>query len=436
MHRTTSRTLTVAVAMLACLAALLVAATAAPGSAATTTPVARAGAMWQAQQKIGSHSVAVLMQWARVKGATTYEVDYAPSTKAINGAGIQKSKKKRTLKVSGTKASVQARRVTGLKPGTIYCFQVRGRHGKKVGYRGPAHCKVTAELNRARKDPFVQMVVGTFNVCSGKCGTLLPWSRRRALVRQRILEMNVGSRGRAADVVAVQEANEATAWLREDALAGTFTQACQTIEGTSHDNQSVFVRNKTYEVVRGSQGGLRFDGAQYDDPTHGACWARVKERASGLEAVVVGLHLRDGTGTANDRVRRAETAAILDRVAKAHPDTPVVLAGDTNSTRTRALDGPRVALEGAGFRDAYEESALYRSRPYRNSACGATGAVRKSITWGDHIDRVFVPADVHVSSWEVDYRIRTASRYVTPLASDHNPVVISLLFPPPADDAD
>ncbi|MDN5745719.1 MAG: endonuclease/exonuclease/phosphatase family protein, partial [Nocardioidaceae bacterium] len=221
-------------------------------------------------------------------------------------------------------------------------------------------------------------------------------------------------------------------WLRTDALAGTFSQACQTIEGTTHDNQSVFVRDATYEVVDGSQGGLRFDAPRYDDPTHGACWAKIRERASGLEVVIVGLHLRDGTGTANDRVRAAETAELMDRVAQAHPDTPVVFAGDSNSTRTRALDGPRVELAKGGYLDAYEESALYRTRPYRNSACGPTGAVRKSTTWGDHIDRVFAPPGVHVSSWEVDYRIKSTSRYQTPLASDHNPVVVSLLFAPPA----
>lgn len=416
------------VAVLGCLVALLV--PAAPTSAAVR--IAQGGAMWQTAQKIGNHSVAVRMQWLRLSGAASYEIDFAPASRALSGAEIQKSKRKRTLKVRGTKASVQAAQVTGLAPDTIYCFQVRGRNGTRVGYRGPAHCKVTARLDRARTDPFVQLVVGTFNVCSGRCSTLLAWGERRTLVRQRIRQMNVGASGRAVDVLAVQEANQATTWLREDALAGTFSQACQTIEGTTHDNQAVFVRDATYAVVDGSQGGMRFDKAAYDDPTHGACWARLEERASGLEVVVVGLHLRDGTGSTNDRIRAAETAEILERVTRAHPDTPIVFAGDSNSTRSRALDGPRVELARAGYLDAYEQSALYRSRPYRNSACGATGAVRKSITWGDHIDRVFAPPGVHVSSWEVDYRIRSASRYVTPLASDHNPVVVSLLFPPPS----
>ncbi|MDN5745039.1 MAG: hypothetical protein L0H31_07955, partial [Nocardioidaceae bacterium] len=84
MARTTQRTphSKILGTLAGCLAAVLVL-TSSPGSALAGSgaagpsagaaavrkvAVARAGAMWQANQKIGNHSIAVGMRWARIKG--------------------------------------------------------------------------------------------------------------------------------------------------------------------------------------------------------------------------------------------------------------------------------------------------------------------------------------------------------------------------------
>lgn len=273
------------------------------------------------------------------------------------------------------------------------------------------------------------MVISTYNTCSSACNsTLGAWSARGPRVRDRILQMNVGATGRRADIVAVQEGNLATPYLTS-ALGGTFTRGCQTGDGTgnpSHDLQSLFVRDATYEVVPGTAGGLFF--ARYDDPVHGACWVKVREKTSQQEVVVVSAHLWNGADTAGDTRRGMETDLLADTVKATFPASPIVYAGDFNSTRSHARDAPLYRMYADGQDDAYDQAARYLSRPYRKSACGTSTTPRTSWRWGNHLDRVFAPARAHVATWEVDYRM-DGSRYLAPLPSDHHPVLVSLLIP-------
>ncbi|MFW6868968.1 endonuclease/exonuclease/phosphatase family protein [Nocardioides sp. CPCC 206347] len=425
--RRTHRTHRWAGALVALLCALpLVGLSAAPALAARP---GRAGISWVNAQILNrGPSVAVEVQWPRVRGATSYQIELALSSGAISSTEVQGSSTKRTVTVRGTSSSVQRGVATGLRPGSTYCFQIRARNRSGFGHRGGLHCKVTVRANRPVPPSPIPMAIATYNTCSSACtSTLGAWSARGPRVRDRVLQMNIGANGRRADIVAIQEGNLATPYLTS-ALDGTFTRGCQTGDGTghpSHDLQSLFVRYATYEVVPGTAGGLLF--AQYDDPVHGACWVKVRDKASQQEVVVVSAHLWNGDDTAGDTRRGLETDLLADTVKATFPDSPIVYAGDFNSTRSRARDTPLNRMHSDGQDDAYDQAARYLSRPYRNSACGTSTTPRTSWRWGNHIDRVFAPARTHVATWEVDYRM-DGSRYLAPLPSDHHPVLVSLLI--------
>lgn len=416
------RTTVLALALATGLATMIGLLPAAPAHAGT---LAKTGAMWISAQRVEGRTTTFVATWPKVARARYYEVDFlaSPTQKALGGSTVQRSRRTHTIKVRATGAAMQTGVVKGLAPGTVYCLQVRARAGRVAGRHSPVFCKQTTRANRGRIAGTVPLAVGTFNVCSAACSTMASWASRRPEVLRRIREMNVGLRGRPIDVLAVQEGRNAVdrGGFLDTSLAGTFTKACV----TSKSLQAVYVRDSTYSVVRGGAGSMTFDA--YGDGAHGACWARVRENTTGTEVVVVSLHL--DVIPSHETVRARETSAVLVRAAADNPGTRVVLAGDFNSHRGHSYDGPRAVLAAKGYDDGYDQSLVYRSVPLRNSGCGPDGSVKLSYTWGLHIDRVFAPAGVAVTSWEVDYRMRSAARYASPMASDHNPVVVELRLP-------
>lgn len=353
------------------------------------------------------------LRWPARSQAIGYQIDFAPSpTGGI--VDVQRSTRKRTVAVAAAGSGLQAASIGGLTPGTTYCFQVRGAGRAGYGLRSTRRCKVTMSAGRPRPAQATPLVVGTFNTCSNACPD---WRTRRPLVTGRVQQMQLD--GRAADVVAIQEGYQATDALAAD-LAGTFVEGCRS-EGRL---QSLFVRAGTYEVLANTAGSIGF-GPDFNDPSHGACWVRVKSRDTGQEVIVVSLHLLNGTSA--DAVRGSETQRVIDQVTAAAAGAPIVFAGDFNSHRSRAIDAPRIRLAGIGAEDGYDQAASYQSLPYLNSAC-AGPLPCASWLWGDHIDRVFAGPGIHVAAWKVDYRMRSG-RYLTPAPSDHNPVLVSLRIP-------
>ncbi|MFC5730352.1 MULTISPECIES: fibronectin type III domain-containing protein [Nocardioides] len=377
----------------------------------TPRRVGQAGAVWMSKQVVEGTGTAatttLTVRWPRVGGATSYELDYRL------GRTVQAPGKVTRKGISGETAIVR-----GLRPGQVYCFQVRGRNSAGYGYRSPTHCKFTMPAGRrAAASPSATVVdVGSFNACSDACPG---WSTRAPKVRDRILAMNVG-------VMAMQEAGSATDYLDRN-LPG-YTKACQVGAGRAEadhwDSQSLFVRDADYTVVPGTANGVRFAAK-----THGACWVEVIDRSTGRRLVVASVHLLNGKGDAEDRERYAQTGTLLGRIDAQYQNQPggmpsLVLAGDFNSHRSRAFDGPRVRLEARRFHDGYDVAASYDSPPWQNSASGWLAVPVSSWTWGVHIDRVFAPAGAHVRSWRI-VEPMSGGRY-TQLLSDHSPVRVSI----------
>lgn len=401
-----------------------------PAAKTVCTPT-RPNPPWVASQDLQSSlsgdRTAITLRWPRSSRAAGYEIDYAPSP---SGAliDIQASRARRTLTVRATSASTQSATVAGLTPGVVHCFQVRATGSAGASGRGARHCKMAMRASRVEPAAAVPLSIGTFNTCSAACADELgTWSQRAPAALDRVLSMHAGVDGRPIDVLAVQEGHQSTERFEDD-LDGTFTKAC----ASGGRLQSVFVRDDTWQVVAGTADSVVFSA--WDDATHGACWVRIRDVITGLEVVVVGLHLYHPSDAAADAVRAQEIDWLADRVEADFPDVPIVYAGDTNSHRTRQTDAPRLRLEQSGLDDAYDQAALYASLPSRNSACGkvclADRSILTSVVWGDHVDRVFAPADVRVASWKLDVRL-DGNRYAAPLLSDHNPVVVELRFPAP-----
>jgi endonuclease/exonuclease/phosphatase family metal-dependent hydrolase len=84
-------------------------------------------------------------------------------------------------------------------------------------------------------------------------------------------------------------------------------------------------------------------------------------------------------------------------------------------------------MRRAGHRDAHDESTSF-SRSYASSANGFASRPRRSVRYGDHIDRIFVPAGLAVTDWEVVAPVRKG-RNVRPIASDHHPVRATIVLP-------
>ncbi|WP_435771592.1 fibronectin type III domain-containing protein [Nocardioides sp. SYSU DS0651] len=386
--------------------------------ARTPRAIATGRAAWVTGQTVASTSAGrrttLTLKWPRTAGATTNELHYAPAY------DVQRSRGRvvvRAIPASGR--ALETYVVRGLEPGRKYCFQLRGRSTTGVGHLGPTHCKVVMPAARALKPTKVELRMVTFNVC-GKaepCQARWSWSRRRPLVKQHIVMSG-------ADVVALQETRAVLSGIARDLEAEGFVKACSWANA-----QAVFVRRSVYAVTWGSAGGLRFT----NDKAHGGCWAKVRHRATGTQLAVASVHLRKGRGAWPAHVREVQTSKILRVMQERYGDigargTPrFVIGGDFNSHRGHAYDGPLQRLRRAGFDDAYDVSATFRT-PYRNSANRYRARPMTSVLWGSHVDRVFVPEGATVTGWRTVTRTR-GNRYVTPLPSDHSPVAMTIYLP-------
>lgn len=356
------------------------------------------------------------------------------------------------------KASTSQRKVTGLRPGTMYCFQVARSNGSG---RSKTYCHSTPKRVSAPSAASIGVV--TFNVCGTVCGR---WPARRAAVVQRILESR-------ADVVTLQEAtkripelmdilyvhgfdlvansqNEAIfarrdvfrreAYLgpgcRRDITADPATKWPDWDKQRSHNSGHLtftwdepMQRWVAIQVIcsrKGSTSVPRSFGTIVLPDRRTAPWVSLLHVASGRNVTVVSAHLSPGRSSGTARVRDSQ-ARVLGREVRRRTDGPVIVTGDLNASRARGRDLPGKRLRRAGFVDAYDQATSF-SKAYVSSSSGFASKPRRNVRYGDHIDRIFVPRGFRVSDWAVVAPLRRG-RNVRPLASDHNPVRATVWLP-------
>ena len=359
---------------------------------------------WVTRQRVVSSGVELTLTWAATAGARTYELDYAIPRDPVAGEPPSKNPSRRTVRTASTGAVVG-----GLRPSTVYCFQVRAitPHGPTL--RSGMHCKMTMPTDRsAPAADALPLDVATWNICAGTAAgcTSHDIGKRLPLIGRRIASMGV-------DVATLQEAP----FGRDAAVARAagFGVGCNSRED-GRGAEAVLVRSARYSVV-GS--GRRLSGP-------GACWVELEHKGTSHRVIVVSLHLAPGTGAAVDAERRTQIQNVLNWLPD-RPGVPVVIGGDYNSSRSRDNDSPRPPLERAGFLDSYDIAAAYLSPTALNSANNWQEIPRQSPRWGAHIDRVFTSRGTYVASWQV-VEPREGGRF-TQLLSDHSPVRVGLQVP-------
>ena len=417
--------------MLAVTTALLVVMMVAPSQAK-----ARVGAPWV----VAASPTSVTLDWSGHGSFRVY-----PSRE---GGGARRS----------VKASTSRKKITGLRPGMMYCFRVARSDGSG---RSAAFCHSTPTRSSMKRASSLDIV--TFNVCSTVCGR---WSARRAAVVRRILASH-------ADVVTLQEVSRRVPELVEmlaphgfDLMSESGNEAifgrrdavrrevgvgpgCVRQEDRLHDNprrgwvkgQSQIVGGTTWvwdelqQLWIGTSVYCKDDWRSWVPRPFGklalpndrsAAFASLLDIRSGRYVTVVTTHLTPGSSTRAARKRGEETKFLVD-AWYARSTVPVIYTGDLNSSRARGHDHPSGELAKGHMVDAYDRATSF-SQAWISSSNGFAARPRRSVRYGDHIDRIFVPRGFGVSDWAVVAPLRRG-RNVRPMASDHHPVRATLWLP-------
>ncbi len=350
---------------------------------------------------VGGSTTALRLSWPRVKGATKYEIDVDDNIAMSSPS---------TIKLAATGAARMGYTLSGLSPGKTYCVQIRGKRGKRnYGPRSRRTCKPTViSRGPATGAPYRVM---TYNVCSTACkGRATSWKTRSGLATSLI-------KSQAPDVLAIQEhSHGTTSPLLNSTLSSTYAAT------TYLSAKDLFYKRSRFSLAR--TGSLSLTHSRY------AVWAELIDKAeSNRHVIFVSAHLSSGKSAAADAARQSETSLLISGIEGINRNgLPVVYAGDFNSNKSRPTDGPRAVFNANGYYDAYDLAARL-SRPNWNSAAAFSSAPakpRKSYTWGDHVDHIWVrPGSSNVTGWSSP-AVMKGKKYATPMPSDHKPVVVTV----------
>jgi endonuclease/exonuclease/phosphatase family metal-dependent hydrolase len=341
-------------------------------------------------------------QWPVTTNAETYELQLATNKTMTTG--------RHTYIVDRTHAGP-----SHLTIGTTYYYWVRGLNGVSKGAYSPiGHIRLPSLP--------VTINVLTYNLCGqdhcrngAEKARIKPWHDRKSLA---------GSiaRGTHADIIATQESGNDTDFGAE--LPG-FGRAAY------YSAKSLFYDKSRYSVLRSGKITLQHTGTR-----RYAVWAEFRDKATQNRFMVADPHLEPYKGKVLDTLREGQTKELLNGVQRAnHDNLPVVYAGDYNSNKDNAdqskypggFDAALKVFTAAGIPDALvaAKAAGTATNWTYNSANQAVVDPYKN---GDHVDHFYIDPKISVVSWKMYVKIKDA-KYVTPFASDHNPIGAVLTIP-------
>lgn len=398
---------------------------------------------------VASSPTSITLDWPG--GSSGYRTFYASSYSAVA------QPKARSKTSTGSKVTI-----SGLKAGTMYCFQTARSNGIN---RSQRYCHPT--MKRANRKKATKIGVATFNVCS-KAGGCRSWRSRENAVVARIAEAKV-------DVVNIQESSgvvdrltarfaplgfslasqygsEAVYYRRSKldlaTVARTETVCLTTIvrpvedttdwltDGGQHiDSAGVtwyydFSAQEWYREVEtcspvttqvADAGGYALGGSAT------AAWAHLLVKKTGKKYLFVSAHLANGKSQRDAKQRSNQTRRLAAKAQATAARSTIVFGGDFNSHRSRDHDTPRIQLAAVGFHDTYDSSARF-GNAFINSYNGYQKRPVRGVKYGDHVDHIFVDARTGADNWAVVAPVRNGKN-VVPIASDHNLVRVTVLLP-------
>ena len=308
---------------------------------------------------------------------------------------------------------------------------------------------------RAHHPQFLR--VATWNVSGiltdGKGRLHKRWSERRSVVvRQLLAQAPIGQRGRAADVIALQEANA------EKKLPSGRTQYTDlvhrlNVRATGHDHfralrsslaskaTRIAYNARTVRLLKAGVVRWNAQESKADGPRMMA-WARFRHKASGKRFLFASVHLE----TASRTIRVKQWKQLVRVVPKLAHGLPVVVAGDFNATRNQKGNAAAKMLpkmKAAGFGDTLGQTSggnlkISKARPQRltRAHLNSVNFYQRKLghAWsrkyvGQHVDYIFASNRLPVRGWSLVANVspgHTKLRGVIP--SDHNLVRAKLVI--------
>ncbi len=363
---------------------------------------------------LANGKASLTVSWPAAANSTKYEVIISTSYDGVQTAPVNRT-------VSTTEATIG-----GLLPGTDYFVVVRGTNGSSKGPNSTRVGHGTILSQGAGDGPTYKVL--TYNLCSQVPSCLVdhPWDSRR----QGVLDIIAAQQ---PDVLTLQESASLT---RSDANAiPGYTRVAY------FSSKTLLLRTSRLAVVPISGGtpatqqGMLSSCAPAADLRVGcidmggkyAVWAEVHDQQNtGRNVIFVDAHQSPGTDRAAIEKRRTETTKLVAGITAVNPEgLPVIIGGDFNSHKHRSDDSTATVMHAGGYTDAYDQAESL-TQQHHNSYNNWKSTPTFSYTWGDHVDHVWVEAGrTRVTSW-ANAAPLAGGKYITPLPSDHNPVLVTV----------
>lgn len=348
----------------------------------------------------------LVFSWPGVRNAEKYRIQISPYS-SFGSKVSTRTTSKRTVTLGG------------LNSPTTYYVRVQALNGVRKGRWSSAVAhRITPIATRA--------TVVTFNACAeDRCRTgrseafkqAVPvWSKRKALAGDLIAPL-------WPDFVVTQE---------DPTKAKFRSEFAHYAQGASKSAKSILYRSSRYQSL--DSGWVDLD-PKANPGRRFAVWQIFRHKANGTTFVLVNAHLEPFKGATLDAVRRRQMGYLVSAIARNNPrGYPVVYAGDWNSNASNAnqsnypggFDAPAEYFAARGFQNAVTKTAKSLYADFNSANQGTNPAKRN----GHHIDAVFVDRSTKIDDWRmlvnlVDPAAETPE-YRMPLASDHNPIAVTM----------
>ncbi|WP_425838759.1 fibronectin type III domain-containing protein [Microbacterium sp. PA5] len=394
-----------AVAVLA--AAALVVATPVASASAASRP-APVGLVSFVSASLTSSGATLTVDWADVSGARKYEVFAATTYEGVA------DKRTPSLTVTSSKATL-----TRLTPGRDYFVQVRAVNSVGFGGRSArvGHGTILTEAKLTSDSPRYRAI--SWNICSNACSSI---STRARVINTRVKELK-------ADILGFQEASR-------------YTKAPVGFRHVVNGQNDILVRTGQFSLVAKktsapTSGTARF-ASKYATSGKGLAYAALKHR-SGSYVLVFDVHLVTGTSRAQVNQREYEASrlntyisATMNRLAKTHGSLTdwtkahVLILGDFNTHKSRTGEDTMAILEKRGWYDTFDQAHALTRQHHNTANPEWSTKPTIGVTWGAHVDKALVrPSRSVVYRW-ANAGEMVNGRYVTPLGSDHHPLLVDV----------